>query len=316
MTAFSQEELARLTYKYQSGENQIKSEAQYGYLVEKIEINNGIFSHVQGMQYPEKGVVTAKDIFATNMIKKVAIESLRLSKYLIPSLFVFVFVPFKFKIKIIERVMFSFNEIGFKIMSPSILQFQHLTPMAQELALFMERFLGFLGISNDIGKQFTEIIINIINFDNAYRYRIQDLFNETTKEKLSNPKKEIKRLVQINYEREVMEYPANEDHLNKTEDYKKKHWVKVEDGIIYSRHKKVSDKFKLFANLLSLLFLHPKIKKAYLKALIALDIAKVKPDTSDWFWMCIREGYQYFGKTKKQRTADINHLRHCIPTKL
>jgi hypothetical protein len=101
-----------------------------------------------------------------------------------------------------------------------------------------------------------------------------------------DPRKEFKRLMLINRKRE-------EEHKGN-----------------------VSNKFKLFGTILTLIFLHPKIKKAYIKSIDAIDIKRLQPDKADWFWMCIRTGYNYFGKTDKQRMMDINELKFVIPTKI
>lgn len=317
MTTFNQEEYQKLVYKYKTANSQIKAEATVGYFVENIEINNGVFTHIVGMEYPEKGVVSTTDLFATNAVKKLIIETVKILKYLIPSLLVFIVLPFKFKVKILEKILLWFNTIAFRIISPSILQDQHLTPMAQELSRFSNNFLENIGINKEIREQTTEILINVINYDNAYRYRFQDLFNETTKGKLMNPRKELKRLLKINKSREVHEYDLNDPNVKlPSEKEMKRRGIKVEDNIVYSPLIGVSKKFKMFHLVLSSILLHPKIKKAFLYALYKTDITRLQPDKADRFWMCVRTGYQYFGMTHKQRLMEINTLKYCKPSKI
>jgi len=312
-TPLSQADFESKLYKFKSGQDQVKSEATYGYMVESIEINNGVYSHIMGMEYPEKGVVLSKDIFATNMIKRLVLESIKLLKYAVPLLAIFVLLPWKRKLRIVNSLMSSFSSIGMKIMSPSLLQHQHLTPMAQELFKFLNNLCKHLGIDEKEYTEFNEIIINVINFDNAYRYRIQDLFDETTKEKLSNPRKEFKRLLAINQSREVVEYKWE----NGTET---SHWDKagiwMDGDVIFSPHHRVKGKFKIFYLLFSLILAHPRVKKAYLLALNDLDLSKVQMDKADWFWTCVRDGYLYHGMTKKERYMAINNLKYVIPTKI
>lgn len=285
-TPLTQKDFDEKVYKYKKGFEQIKDEAEVGYMVESIEINKGLYTHVMGMEYPEKGLAPAQDVFNANIVKKLIIEPARLLKYFAPSILVFLVLPYKFKIKVINKILTSFNIIAYRAFSPSILQDQHLTPMAQELKQWMLRFFKELDIDQDVSRDTTELLINVLNFDNAYRYRIQDLFNETTVERIKNPRKEFKRLMLINREREAQ------------------HQVMV------------SNKFKLFGTLLSLIFLHPKIKKAYIKSIDGLNLIKLQPDKADWFWMCVRTGYNYFGRTDKERTMDINHLKYVIPSKI
>lgn len=285
MTPLELSDYQKKVYKYSSGHDQIKSEANYGYVCESIEINNGLYLHVRDMEYPEKGFASTTDLFSINAVKKLIIESLRLFPFIFP----LILVP--------NRTLKAFNTIAFKIMSPCILQHQHLTPMAQELHKFLLIFLKEVGIKEDTSIQTTEIIVNIIHFDNAYRYRLQDIFNETTKEKLQNPRKEFRRLMGIVSEREIFDYVIN-------------------GKVIESKHIKVIMKFKLFYWAISLVLWLPKAKKAYKKALKEINLERLQPDEADRFWMCVRDGYHYFGKTDKERKMMINHLRYVIPTKL
>lgn len=270
-------------YMYSSGEKEIQSEAQYGYTCEAITVDHGIYLHIQGMEYPEKGIAPARDIFAVNIVKKMIMLPLRLLPYLVPSVVLFAVIPFSYKLKILNKVIREFVEVSIRPMKQSLLQHQHLTPMAQELHKFTVSFMKHVGLSEHI--QFVNIIINIINFDNAYRYRIQDIANETTKEMLASPVKEFRRLLSLNAERETS-YPA------------------------------VAKKFKSVGFILSFLLLHPKIRRAYLKALNDIDLSKIQPDEADKFWMCVRTNYNYFGKTDKERLMMINHLKYVIPRKI
>jgi hypothetical protein len=265
-----------VVYKNHSADLQIRQEHEKGYIVESIEINNGIFAHIQGMQYPEKGIVPTEDLWHWNAVKRLLIESMRLFKYFVPLL---VFNSVR------NKVADWFIVIAYKMCSPYILLPEHLTPMAQELMCVSNDFFREMGIKEY--EQLSEILVNVINQDNAYRYRLQDLFNETDKFTLYNsPRKEIKRLMLINRSRE-------------------------------SQHKNsVSNKFKLFANVISLLLLHPKIKRAFRWSIAHSDFDKLKPDTADWFWMNLRGGYKYFGKDDKERRMDVNHLRVSKPTRL
>lgn len=291
-------EYGEKVYKYRSGHEQIKREATYGYVLDSIEINNGMYMHVRDMEYPEKGFASTTDIFSINAVKKMMIEVFHLTKYLTPSLLFFALIPFKLKIKVINSLLTSFNVVAFRIMSPCILQKQHLTPMAKELYKFCLTFLGEIGIRKDISEQFTEIFINIIHFDNAYRYRIQDLFNETTIGKLNNPRKEFKRLINILGSREILYYDKGGT------------MVEAKNAYALSR-------FKMFGRLISILMWHPKVLKSYRTALKDMDIVKIQPDEADKFWMCVRGGhYYYFGKNDNERRMMINHLKFVIPTKL
>ena len=75
--------------------------------------------------------------------------------------------------------------------------------LASELQGIIYGFLAYSGISTPIAKQTAYIFGEIFEYDNAYRFRVQDLFTESSKELLTkNPIKEIRRLLKIYMSRE------------------------------------------------------------------------------------------------------------------
>jgi hypothetical protein len=123
---------------------------------------------------------------------------------------------------------------------------------------------------------FSMIISNLIDLDNAYRLRFEDTMSETSKEKLQNPRKEIKRLLGIMKDREIR------------------------PGV---KGRAIHYKFKVFAYLLSLMMLIPKVKRAFLSALSIIDLEKMKLDDTDQFWCSMRCDYKWMGLTDSERTS-------------
>lgn len=71
------------------------------------------------------------------------------------------------------------------------------------------RVWNTLGDSEEI-KEWRDIVCMILEFDNAYRYRVQDILSELNKETLKkNPLKEILRLMDLLIERELEEGVQN-----------------------------------------------------------------------------------------------------------
>jgi hypothetical protein len=271
-------------YAKQNAHTQIAGESDNIYWVEAIHFDNGVYMYVSGMEYPEKGLMPAEDIWHYNIAKKIIIEPLRLYKYLIPSFLIFVLLPYKRKLTVMNKLVASLNILLYRAISASLLKDEYLTPMAQELKSILITILVDMGIKE--AEMTATLLANIINADNAYRYRLQDLLNETGKGRLlDNPRKEIKRLMLVNRKREV-------------------------------QHKvSVSNKFKLFASLISFALLHPRIKRAFRKGIQQSEYKKLLPDEGDWFWMCLRPGYDYFGLNSEERKMKINHLKYCKPSK-
>lgn len=144
----------------------------------------------------------------------------------------------------------------------------------RELIKFINNFLDFLGIEvkeeNGLKKNFGRVIGTMIENDNAYYWRMEDVFRETSKEKLlANPSKELTRLLNI-----------------------------------YISREKSTDIFKAQAiiKFLKIAFWLPGVKKAFKKAIDSVDIEKFKMTSDDRYFTMIYEGYDFEGKTIEERT--------------
>jgi hypothetical protein len=273
------------TYKYQSADIQIKNESTMGYTVNEIKLeDDGIYLCFDGMEYPERGVVSTVDMWHCNIAKRLMVESFRLTPRFWATWVMFIFYPWKYKIKFLNALLHSYNDVAFKAMSASIVKDEILTPMAKEMRKAIITFGNTLRLDENEVKQFAEILTNLINYDNAYRYRIQDLCNEVDVIALGiRPKTEIDRLLLINGMRDS---------------------------------DSVSKKFRMFGNIFITLLFIPKIQRAFSEVVKTIDISKMRPDKYDHFWMCMRGGYKFFGKTDAERRALINNLKVAKPTKI
>ncbi len=133
------------------------------------------------------------------------------------------------------------------------------------IRIFLEE-IGFKQIATPAAK----IFMCVLEFDNAYRYRAQDLIGEYRLKE--PPRKEIKRLLEL---------------LNKR-DLPEKGWS------TYGKFK------KLITPILWLLLI-PKFKRAFKKAIEAVDLNKVRFDNNDRFHFAFWRGYDYEGKTWAER---------------
>jgi len=163
----------------------------------------------------------------------------------------------------------SFNVICWGIISPYVLRFKYQQEFTKELDDFIYKFLMLYGVKDEIASKFSTIISHVFEYDWAYRMRLQDLFNETNSVKLYKyPRKEMRRLLE----------------LNRVRDFKE-----------------ASDKFKMFARLVSWAFFIPKVKRCFREALKSVDFKKLQPDDGDKYWMLCRIDYNPFGKTEAER---------------
>lgn len=151
----------------------------------------------------------------------------------------------------------------------------------QELIKLINNFLNNLGIKVEgagIARgNFGRVIGTLIEYDNAYHWRMEDIFSETTKEQLiKNPRKELKRLLTIYRQRE-------------------------KQGIEF--------KAEAIVKLLNFIFWIPGVKKAFKKAIESVDIEKMSithgPSNSnqpnDFYYIMNYEGYDFKGMKLKER---------------
>lgn len=263
-------------YKNPKGTDQIKSEAGQSWTVKELTFFNGVEIHIEGAEFTYKGMATPEAIWACNIIKRAAIELTGLmARYKMITLILILHCNTTFLNKLAE----IFSKIGNKVMSPVLLKDEYLTPFAQEFKYLINNFLKELKINN---PDVSELITHLFEYDSAYRFRLQDLFAETSVEKLLNPKKELKRLIEINRSRD---------------------------------EKDVSNRFSKVGKVLQLIFLSGKIKRAFIHAIQKTDIKKLQPDDSDMFWMCQRTDYNFMGLSFEARQEFCHRKGWKIPNK-
>lgn len=281
--------LPKASYKYSTGYEQVANEQNEHYALDfkvgeqngwlkqtpsqdgqntiiTLIPNQGIYVPVKDAMFPLKCYAEANAVFATNQVKSILIDTVKLiSKwYLIP------FVALLPK----QQILDSFNRIAIKSMSPYILVDNCLTDFSRTLKVFLIQFMEGMGFTPESSDTFAVIISNMMDYDNAYRLRFEDIFSETSKEKLQNPRKEIKRLLTIMKSREIR--PG-------------------------SKGRAIHYKFKVFVSLLSLMLLIPKVKRAFLSAINIIDLEKLKLDDIDSYWVCMRNDYLWMGMTDTER---------------
>jgi hypothetical protein len=269
-------QLPNQCYEQQTGGEQVASEGQVFYLTEKVEVNdNGIFQWLKGAEYPQKGMPQAEAIFAVNVAKRLFIHSLRFASEL------WYILPIFITKRSLEGKIGAFNEISIKIISPYILIPQLLTSLARELGKFCTTFLLKIGISENTSIDFGKIIATMFEYDNAYRFRVQDLFTASSKEQIqSDPYKEICRLLDLAQQRD-------------------------DAGV----HKK----FRYIKPILWIAFKVPRIRKSFIKTFDVIDFSKLQFDEIDNYWIGMRTDYDFYGLEPQER-ADRFLTGKKLPT--
>lgn len=229
--------------------------------IEKIDYSDGIKRYFVGAKYPMKGFPTPEAIWSCNIIKRMVVMMIRF-----PILLLFVN-----KTKLLQY----FNEISFKVMKQHFLSLHYLTPVARELHFIVKTFMTSYGFDKDLAYQTAVVVSHLFEYDNAYRYRLQDLMSEVTHIGLAyKPHQTIKKLIQL---------------------------VKERDG---ETGKKLIRVFKL----ISLLLYIPKIRKTFEKTLQVTRLKDLQYDDADKYWTLIRNDYKYQGLTYEERIKKMDPI--------
>jgi len=124
----------------------------------------GIIIHIEDASYPKKGFPTPEAIAALNIIKALIKETLR--------------YPLSVTITDKNKLLNSFNFIFNKTFNAYKLKEEYLCPAAYNFYLFTFNVLKDAGIRQDIANETAFNLAHIVEYDDAYRYRIQDLASE------------------------------------------------------------------------------------------------------------------------------------------
>lgn len=226
----------------------------------------GILTYIDGATYPRKG---NPDNISTHLINIIKTHIIQVLKHPLPLL-----------LANKQELLLSFNIVFAKTFSSSLLgkeykvKEEYLCPTAYGVMKFVQTLLKEVGIDHNIANQFGYNIAHIFEYDDAYRYRLQDIITESNIQILKmTPRKEIKRLLQI---------------LNQRE----------------SLNNQTAPKITKHINLLLPLLYLPHIKKAFKKSAHWLD--KCKYDPSDTYWASLKgDEYRFTGRTPEERTKNI-----------
>ena len=188
-----------------------------------------------------------------------------------PLFVVFGLLPKRWKGKVLNRVIDGYLDICDEVLRDHYLHPQFNMDICRALSQVIMDFLVGLGVEKIRSAKMSLVFITLLEYDMAYRLRVEDLLSETTKEKLlADPVGEAQRLVKILAER----------------DWTRPHLV---------------EKFDRFARLLKYGFLF--IRKPFRKALAPVDFSMLQLDEIDRYHVRHWKGYNWFGMTIEERVA-------------
>ncbi len=200
---------------------EMNPQMQEGTKVLKMEFGDGIRVYLEGHPHPHKGYPNQGSIDAINTIKKM-----------------FLLWPF-ISLK-------TTTEMGFTLLKPFVIKPDYMTSCARELRKM---------ISNELGV----VISHIIEYDSAYRFRLQHMLDVTYAIQLANtPQRTLTQMLK----------------LNRQNDY---------DTV----HKKIQK----FIILLRILLLWPPFKRKWKHAILNCDFKALQTDAGDRYWLSQRTDY-------------------------
>lgn len=260
------------------------------FLIDRIEYvdHQGILVWYKDTPYPRRGFPTPEAVAAVNVVKRAFIELVRaLGMWQFwPGFVLAMFTSherpaWKGRPKdvvdygekrqpVAEKLINSFNRVCWPVVSNYVIKPQLMTPLASELQGLVFAFMARAGLDREASKMFATIFGTLIEYDNAYRYRLEDIFTETSRDRLmSAPGREIARLVGLYSSRE-------------------KDWG-------------VAVKFRTIHWLARPLFWSKRVREAFRRALDGCDFERLQFDDIDRYWANVRLDYDFFGKPYQER---------------
>lgn len=232
--------------------------------VKEIE-GEGIFTYYHGVDIPRIGVSPTYQDFPKAMAEVDKVKRV-LREYLKNPLIIF--RP--------EKTLESFNGFADKCLGQWYLSSDYWCPTTRAIWIFVSGFLDELGIGNRVSERIAdktaEIIATLFEYDDAYRYRLNDLMSETTKQAMiANFPKEIGRLMEIYRHRENI-------------------------GGMY-------EKLRNIHRLLRVLCLIPRVKRAIIQGLESVDWQGWQLTESEIFHTLLWDDYDVQGKKDYERQA-------------
>lgn len=236
----------------------------------------GIYTYYKGLPYPRKGFPFPEVIWMNDIAKKVTMTLIKSvgQKDLGLSLLAFAILPYFVKIRIIENVLDNYSRMQETILNSFFLKEERYSNVCRSLNKLIKVFLKEIGIKKDwICDLTAKVFITMIEYDDAYRYRVEDIFTSTSRTSLiQNPIKETRRLVKLFNQRET--------------------------------DRKPQQSIKAMGLILSLALLQPKVRRAFKTAMGGLNIRDwrwLTLDNADRYHVLLRGDYNFLGRTYTER---------------
>ena len=234
----------------------------------------------KGQPFPKKGFHFPGAAIPVNIVKKntMMIVIAAAQKNLLLAGIGFALTPMRRKIAVLETFLVHYNRNANYLLDRVYLKPNFMTPCSQQIWKFLKTFLTELGVSAEVADNTGKVFAHLIEHDDAYRYRIEDIFSETTVAALRiAPANEINRLLSVY-------------------------------SIRQHNDKEMVDKFGSFGTLLSFAIMSRRVKEAFDAAVLAVDFKYLQLDAADHYHCLTRPDYDFFGKTIDERLVEYEAI--------
>lgn len=257
-------------------------------VVERIDRpeTGGIFTKYFGCNYLFNGYPDISKVEAIAIPKKIIFRMIGLmSQGVFQFVFSFSFLAFLILPKSLKKKLFFLFYDFFANLSAISLK-RHLILPNKYCVVSQEIRRAFLRVAGDNDRSISanDIFSMMVEYDYAYRARLQDFLPFLDKEKLKkNSKKEISRVLEILAERDSIDYS--------------KRWRKLK-------------------MMVGVILLFKEVKDFVVRFLLELDLEKIKMTETDWYYVLDRKDYNYGGLSHEERLKQKPILDAKVGNKL
>lgn len=248
----------------------------------------GMNLHFDGLLFPKKGFPFMQSSQANNIVKRQTMMFAHLfaRKDMILPILGFAVLPYRMKLAIVSNFLENYCRNSDYIFEQFYLKDNFMTPCAQEIKRFLTSFLHKLGVSPDLSFRTARIMATMVEYDDAYRYRIEDLGSVTDADLLRmDPGRELARLISVSAKRE--------------------------------KYITVTHKFSAFAGTLSkLMRWSPRIRRAFTESVDPSRFKWLQLDEADRYHVLYRDDYEFMGRTYEDRAAEFTAMHGAKPIRM
>ena len=237
--------------------------------------SGGIFNFYEGQLYPQKGFPYPEATWRNDTVKRANMFVVRIlaNPMLLPAWFFFLISPWFLKKKLLSSILEHWNRLTYYLLSPCFLKENRYCESVRELRVLIHETMKNLGLDSYESSMAAQTIATIIQYDDAYRYRMEDLLTEVTAiDFYRKPFGTMHQIAELIKEREI----------------------------------DVKPKLLAITKVASLLFLVPRFRRAFRQSLKKVDWGKLQLDEIDRYHCLNRDGYNFFGQTFEER---IEHYK-------